>query len=150
MSIEANKAIVRRLYEEVYEKGNVAVVDELIAPEYVLRNAASGWRSSQNRGPEVYRHMVRAWRETPPVYTVTIEQMIAEGDKVVTVFTFAGTQRGDLAKGPFGPIKPTGRLLNLPDIMISRISDGKIVEEWESANWASIWQQLGAIPPPTS
>jgi predicted ester cyclase len=65
---------------------------------------------------------------------------------VVTVCTWSGTHKGNLAYGPTGPIKATGRLVNIPDIIVSRLSEGKIVEEWESANMGSIWQQLGAIP----
>ena len=66
----------------------------------------------------------------------------------MTVYTFAGTHKGDLAFGPAGPIKSTGRRMSVPDIIVSRISEGKIVEEWESANMGSVWQQLGAIPGP--
>ena len=150
MSTEENKAIVRQLYEELYQKRNTAILDELIAPEYVLRFAAAGWQPSVTRGPAVYREFMKVWWEALPDFSVGIEQLIAEGDSVVTVCTWSGTHRGDLAYGPSGAIKPTGRRMSLPDIITSRISEGQIVEEWESANMGSLWQQLGAIPSPAS
>jgi predicted ester cyclase len=150
MSVEENKAIVRRLYGELYQKRNTAILDELLAPDYVLRFAADVWQPSVTRGPAVYREFMKVWWEAIPDFAVTIEQMLGEDDRVVTVCTWSGTHRGDLAYGPAGPIRPTGRRLNLPDIIVSRISEGQIVEEWESANMGSVWQQLGAIPSPQS
>jgi predicted ester cyclase len=148
MSTEENKATVRRLYDEYYGKRNDAVLDELIAPEYVLRNAWTGWRTRPVQGPAVYKAFMQVWWGAFPDFAASIEQMVAEGDRVLTICTWSGTHQGVFPRGPVGAIEPTGRRLNLPGMIVSRIVAGKIVEEWESANWGSVWQQLGALPTP--
>jgi len=148
VSTEENKAIVRRLYEELYEKRNIAVVDEVFAPDYVRHMAFVGWQTSKLRGTEVYRNDMKHVWPTFPDLTVTVEQMIAEDDKVVTIAMLSGTQMGDEPGGPCGAIKATGRRVTVPIAIVSRLSEGEIVEDWESDNFGSFWQQLGAIPTP--
>lgn len=149
MSTEEHKAIVRRLFEELYRKRKMAVLKEVIAPDYVLRTVADtgGWRSSKRRGPECYEGFMKVWWEAFPDFSGTIDQMVAEGDKVATVCTFSGTHRGGFPWGPFGTVAPTGRHFDLPDLVVSHIVDGMIVEEWESVDHGSLWRQLGVIPP---
>ncbi len=91
------------------------------------------------------------WESLPDLYP-TIEQLIAEDDKVVVVCTFTATHRVDLPMGPTGLIKAKGRMLNLPIIYVFRLAEGRIVEGWESRNDGSLWQQLGATitPPPAA
>lgn len=148
MSTEENKAVVRRLYEELYQKRNIAVVDEVFAPDYVRHMAFVGWRTSKLRGPEVYRDDMTHLLPTFPDLSVTVEQMIAEGDKVVTIAMVSGTQMGDEPGGPHGVIKATGKQVTIPIAIVSRLAEGRIVEDWESDNFGSFWQQLGAIPTP--
>ena len=144
MSTEENKAIVRRLWEEFYQGRDAGVLDELFADDYVFRFAATGWRAREGR--EGYKGGGKVWWGAFPDLSFNLEKMFAEGDLVVAFFTLTGTQQGDWTRGPNGvTIKATGRPLNLPDIVVYRIHDGKIVEEWESLNEGSLWQQLGAI-----
>ena len=147
MSIEENKAIVRRLWEELFQNKNTAIVDELFAPAYVRRMAGAGWETTPGRGPEVYRSDMKAIWPAFPDATATIEQLIAEGDRVATLLTFSGTHHGDWP-GPNGVIRATGRRVTLPIAIVYRISEGKIVEDWESDNNGSVWQQLGAVASP--
>jgi predicted ester cyclase len=148
VSSEESKALVRRLYREVYQLRNLDALEEVIAPDYVLRTVAAGWRPSQLRGPAVYRGSLKVWAEALPDFSCTIEQLIAEGDRVVTVYSFTGTHTGDFPWGPAGAIPATGRKVSLPGITVSRITKGQIVEEWDSLNMGSLWRQLGALPSP--
>jgi len=145
MSTEENKAIVRRLYEEFYRKRNADVLDELISPDYVRHFAGEGWNDQKARGPEAYRQEMKAVTSAFPDFTFTNEQLIAEGDRVAVVSVFSGTHRGDWP-GPSDVIRATGRRVVLPIIIVTRISEGRIAEDWESDNNGSGWQQLGAIP----
>jgi steroid delta-isomerase-like uncharacterized protein len=135
--LEENKAIVRRVIEEV-DKGNWAIFDELLARDYVYH---------MPRGPkpltrEEYEELMRAIRAAFPDQRVTIEDMIAEGDKVVTRYTSSGTHKGD-----FMGIPATGNKVVATGIVISRIADGKIAEDWEEFDGVGFMQQLGIIPP---
>ncbi len=148
MSTEENKAIVRRLYEEFYRKRGTAVLDEIVAPGYVRHFAKVGWRDQKERGPEAYRHELESVGSAFPDFTFTIEQLIAESDRVAVVSRFTGTHQGDW-HGPYGVITATGRRVDLPIIIVTRISERRIAEDWESDNHGSLWQQLGVVLTPT-
>jgi predicted ester cyclase len=147
MSAKENKAIVRRFYEEYYNKRNEAVLDELISPDYVYwTSAPGGWRALPTRGPQCIREFTVTWRNAFPDFVYSIESMIAEGDRVVTVNSFRGTHAGDFPRGPGGQsIKATGRLITVVEIVMSRVSAGQVVEEWQSFNTAALWRALGAV-----
>jgi predicted ester cyclase len=91
--------------------------------------------------------MRAVWNALPDL-SITIEQMIAERDQVVVTCIIRGTHQADYPGGPSGGIKASGRQLNLPDIVVFRVVDGKIVEDWESMDFGSLWEQLGGIPSP--
>jgi steroid delta-isomerase-like uncharacterized protein len=139
MSTEENKALVRRFDEEVWGKGNLAVADELLATNFVLHAPP----------PEVapdlegYKQWVSTARTAFPDLQTTIEDMIAEGDKVVTRWTVRGTHKGEIMG-----IAPTGKQVTMTGISIDRIEGGKIVEEWNEMDMLGMMQQLGAVPPP--
>ncbi len=139
MSTEENKAIVRRGIEEFANQGNFAAIDELVASDYVFH--APGLPALH--GHEGFQQMVMMPRTAFPDLHFTIEDLIAEGDKVVTRFTARGTHRGELMGIP-----PTGKQVSFPGILISHISKGKIVEEWEISDALGMLQQLGVVPPP--
>jgi len=121
MSAE-NKAIVRRLFEEVINKGNLAVVDEIIAPNLVLHDPTVPGLPGGLEGAKQIATMVRTG--FPDVH-YTIEDIIAEGDRVVVRFTFRGNHKGD-----FRGITPTGEQVTVTGISIYRVVGGKIEEDW--------------------
>jgi predicted ester cyclase len=138
---EANKAIVRRMIDEILNgQGNLDVADELFAPEYVGHNPAS---PQDTRGPEGVKGFASMFRSAFPDVHFSVEDQVAEGDKVVTRWRGSGTHRGDL----FG-IAPTGNRASFVGITINRIEGGKVAEEWQIFDALGMMQQLGAIPSP--
>jgi predicted ester cyclase len=129
MSIEENKAVIRRLFEEFYRKRNTAVLDEIVSPDYVRHFGEAGWRDQKERGPEAYRQELKNVGSAFPDFSFTYEQLIAEGDRVAVVSVFSGTHQGDWRGPDGGMIMATGRRVTLPIIVVSRISGGKIVED---------------------
>ncbi len=120
MSVEANKAIIRRLVEEVLNQGKLDVIDELFAPTFVDRST-----EEQVPGPEGVRQFVSAVRAGFPDLLVSVDDLIAKGDKVVIRTTWQGTHQG-LYEGK----TPTGRRARRAMIQIFRLADERIVEEW--------------------
>jgi steroid delta-isomerase-like uncharacterized protein len=140
MSAEINKAIVRRLYEEVFNRRNLALADELAAPESISHEVPPDLAAS---GPEALRQVVRLLTTAFPDHHTTIEDLIAEGDKVVVRATFSGTHQG-----VFWGIAPTGRAFTQQQIHIVRITDGKVTEQWAMRDDLGMMRQLGVIPGP--
>jgi predicted ester cyclase len=138
---EANKGIVRRMIDEILNgQGNPDVADELFAPYYVGHNPAS---PVDTRGPEGVKGFASMFRSAFPDVHFSVEDQVAEGDKVVTRWRGSGTHRGDL----FG-IAPTGKGASFVGITINRIEGGKVAEEWQIFDALGMMQQLGAIPSP--
>ncbi len=138
MSTEPNKAIVRRYLEEAWNKGNVGILDELMAPNYA--RYMSGQASPLNR--EGQKQRITTFHSALPDLHLTIEDLIAEGDKVVFRITVRGTQQGMLMGVP-----PTGKQVTVTAIDIARVAEDKIVEHWGQMDTLGLLQQLGAIPP---
>ncbi len=139
MSVEENKTIERRYMEEVWTKGNLAAVDELVATNYVDHTPMPG-ASPDLQGLKQFVTVVTA---AFPDWQPTIEDMIAEGDKVVVRFRGSGTHKGE-----FMGIPPTGKQVTMMAIAIHRIAGGKIVENWLQADMLGMMVQLGVVPPP--
>lgn len=139
MSAEESKAIVRRFWG-VWEEGNIDLVDELLAPDYV--NHSPGI-PDQPTGPEGVKAVVSMFRSGMPDLRVIVEDMIAEDDKVAVRYTLEGTHEGEL----FG-LPPTGRRLSIKSITVERVSEGKIREHWRITDSLDMMQQLGVIPVP--
>lgn len=137
---EQNKALVRRFYEEAYTKGNLALIDELFDTNYVGHSPVG----ADMRGPSSAKQGVSSFRAAFPDLQFTIDDQIAEGDKVAVRSTLRGTHKGAV----FG-IPPTGTPVTLPGITIHRVAGGKIVESWISFDNQSLLQQLGAVPGPS-
>ena len=149
MSTEDNKAIARRLYEEVWNKGNVAALDELIAPNIVLHYdyPADVPVAVENQlSSEVIKQFVSQLRTTFPDYHFTVELQVAEGDMVVTRGTARGTHHGEYWGLTFKDIPPTGKQVMWTETAIDRIVDGKIVENWINEDAMGRLQQVGALP----
>jgi steroid delta-isomerase-like uncharacterized protein len=140
MSIEANKALVRRLVEGVWSTGNLAAADEILAPNMVDHAAQMGGGAGDREG---FKNQVRMFRAAFPDGHTRIDDMIAEGDKVVLRWTDGGTHRGE-----FMGIAATGRPVTITGIDIYCIADGKVVEYWCNEDELGLLRQLGAIPAP--
>jgi steroid delta-isomerase-like uncharacterized protein len=137
MSAEENKATFRRYVEEVGNEGNLDLVDEIFG-SYLSHQPAG---HTEERGPEDVKRFMGEFRGAFPDFHSTIEDMIAEGDKVVTRWTMRGTHQGE-----FRGIAPTGNRITVTGIGIFRFSDGKVVESWDNFDQLGMMQQLGAIP----
>jgi steroid delta-isomerase-like uncharacterized protein len=137
-SAEESKAIVRRFWG-VWEEGNIDLVDELLAPDYVNHTPAS---PDQPTGPEGVKGVVSMFRSAMPDLRVVIEDMIAgEDGKVAVRYTLEGTHEGEL----FG-VPPTGKRLSIKSISVERVSEGKIREHWRVTDSLDMMQQLGVVP----
>lgn len=133
---ENNKFLVRRFIDEVYNKGNLAVVDELLGSDFHLPDELPPGPP----GREPYKKHVVAWRAAFPDLHVAIEDMVAEGDKVVYRWNLQGTHRSE-----FMGVPPTGRELVASGIVIFRVANGRIVEAWQNYDSLRLFQQLGLV-----
>ena len=139
MSTEDNKALVRRVYEEVINKGNLNVADEALTSDYVYRSPGS----PEFRGPDGFKQLITMYRTAFPDLHLDVDELIAEGDTVVSRWTGRGTHQGELMGIP-----PTGKHVTVTGVVISRFSGGKAAEDWELIDTLGMLQQLGAIPAP--
>ncbi len=137
MSTEKNKAILRRWVCEMWGGGNLALVDRFCSAEYVYSAPGIG----EVKGREALKNLVTEYRTAFPDLNNTIENQVAEGDQVVTRGTTRGTQQAAL-----GGIAATGKAIVVPWVILSRIVDGKLVEEWELLDSLGMMQQLGVVP----
>ena len=138
MTTEANKAIIRRIVEEIQNRDNLALIDELLAPNFVNHTPAPGLPPDR----EGIKQLLSMFRAAFPDGSMTIEDMIAEGDKVVSRKTYRGTHQGE-----FLGIPPTGRHITVGLIDMMRLVDGQVVEHWNVGDDLSMLQQLGVLPP---
>ena len=134
---EANKDFVHHWLEEVWDKGNLAAIDDFVAPEYVLHDEPT---HSLIRGPEGIRQLISSVRSGLPDINVTAEDILADGDKVAYRWSARSTHRGELMGIP-----PTGKQVTMTGTDIYRIQDGKIVEAWSSRDALGLLQQLDAV-----
>jgi steroid delta-isomerase-like uncharacterized protein len=138
---EANKAVDRRSYEEVWNKGQMEVIDELIADDFVLHDPAL---PENLVGPDGFRQFVILYRTAFPDIQFAVEDQVAEGEMVAARWTATGTHSGELM-GPT-PIPPTGNQVVGTGITVVRISNGKYTELWNSWDALGLMQQLGVMP----
>ncbi len=131
---QAHKTLVRRFVDEAINRGNQEVVAEVCAEPAVGSPSGPGT-------PESVRELVLLYREAVPDAHWTIEQQVAEGDTVVTRFTARGTHRGALLG-----LAPTGKPMEVPGILISRLEGHKIAVTWAQADLLGLLHQLGVMP----
>jgi steroid delta-isomerase-like uncharacterized protein len=134
----ANKALARRLLEEAFNAGNVAVMDEILAEVFVNYDAAL---PEPGVGIEAAKASVTGYRDAFPDLKITIEEQIAEGDTVVTRWSARGTHQGDLMGIP-----PTGKQATVTGITIDTIAGGKITESRTNWDTLGLMQQIGVVP----
>ena len=139
MPQEQNKTIARRITEEIWGNGNLALIDELFAPNYVDHNPMPGL--APNR--EGLKQSVTMMQTAFPDLHTQVDDLVAEGNKVVSRFSGHGTQKGEIMGIP-----PTGKEVTVGGIQICHIVDGKVVEDWSELDYMGMMVQLGVVPPP--
>jgi steroid delta-isomerase-like uncharacterized protein len=135
---EENKALVRRYFEEIWDKGNLDLIKELFTTDFVRHGPTAA--EGEVRGQEGFESLVSMYRSALPDLRVSIEDLIAEGDRVVTRWTARGTHQGELMGNA-----PTGNPATVRGILVDRISGGKIEEEWADYDTLHLMQQIGAV-----
>lgn len=118
MSVEENKKSCYRCFEEVWNKGDLSVIPEVIAPDYVGHNLQGGYN-----GLEGFEKLVKAYRTAVPDQHWTVDEVFGEGDKLAIRLTITGTNTGK-----FGDTEPTGEAVNNVTLLVNRYVDGKCVE----------------------
>jgi len=141
VSIEGNKAIVLRYFAEM-DRGNIDVVDELIAEDYVDHNPALPGIAPGREGTRRYMQMLKT---AFPDANHTIDDIIAEGDKVMTRVTARGTFLGECMG-----YQPNGNVVEISGIAVHRVEDGRLVEHWAHADIAGFMRQIGAEAAPAA
>lgn len=139
MSTEENKASVHKAYEAASQHNLLSFIDTFIDPNQVDHSAPSGMPG----GIEGARQLAAMFLTAFPDLHFTVEDMIAEGDKVVARITMSGTQQG-----AFMGVHPTGKHVAWTTIDINRVAGGKSVEHWSEMNALGLMQQLGVVPAP--
>jgi steroid delta-isomerase-like uncharacterized protein len=139
VSIQENKAVVRRFIEELLSADNFSVADEILAPDFRFYFAGS----PEPMDLERYKAFLVMRRAAFPDRRFTVEDMVAEGDKVSARFTMRGTHQGE-----FRGMAPTGKTVTMTGIDIIRLREGKMVEDRVEVDQLGMLQQLGVIPTP--
>lgn len=137
MSAEEYKACSRRVFEEIWNRGNLDEIYEIFASDFVLHEPVAG----EIRGPEGYKKFVTMYRAAYPDLHFTVEDQIAEGDKVVNRLTFTGTHKGKLMGVP-----PSGEKITTTGITVCRYRGGKMLEAWANSDVLGMLQQLKVMP----
>jgi steroid delta-isomerase-like uncharacterized protein len=132
------KALVRRLFEEVWNQGNLAAIDELFAPSYIRYDPAA----PEAKGLAGFKQLVVMLRTAFPDLHFTLEEVIAEDDKVMTRALLRGTHRGE-----YLGIAPTGKPVAVMGMVVLRVTQGKFQEGWLMMDNLGLLQQLGVVPP---
>lgn len=137
MSIEENKAAIRRLIEEVWNKGNLAIIPEYVDASFVFHGPVM-----ELKGIEGYEQMITMLRTAFPDLHMVLEDMVAEDDKMAIRYSLSGTFKGNL-----GNITPTGKQVNLTGAIFFRFSNGKEVDALEFIDQLDMYKKLGVSPP---
>jgi steroid delta-isomerase-like uncharacterized protein len=134
MTTDQNKAVYRRFIQEVFNEGRLDALDALLSPSYVFHDAPPG--------PQAIAEVVRMFRAAFPDLAITIDELVAEGDKVCARATTRGTHRGPIFGFP-----STGKPVTMTGLTMVRIVDGRVVESWVKNDVAGLMRQLGAGSP---
>ncbi len=137
---EANKAVLRRYVEEILNQGNLALADELFSADYVFRAASF----PELRGREARKEFDKIHRNAFPDRRFTIDELVAEGDKVVGRWTLTGTHRGEWAG-----VAATGKKVSVSGISTFRVRNGRVTDEFVQWDALGFMQQVGAVPAST-
>lgn len=134
---DANKTLVRRLFDEVWNKGHQQVADELFAQNYNHHDSST---PDLGRGPDSEKKRVTLYRNAFPDIRFTVEDLIAEGESVTARWSCHGTHKGEL-----NGIAPTGRQFTISGISVARFTNGKMIEGYVNWDALGMMQQLGVV-----
>jgi len=137
-TLETNKALVRRLYEDGFNRGDLAVVDAIVAPDVVTHDPII---LDAPTGPDSIRGGIEMIRNAFPDFRVEVLDLIAEGDRVGSFLSMSGTNSGDYRRGGATHKKGTMRAF-----FLWRVADGRLAESWGMADRFQFLQQLGVVP----
>ncbi len=137
---EENKATSRRFYEELFNQGNLDAAEEIVTPDFVIHDPNI---PEEPPGPEGLKQFVTMYRNAFPDLNFTIEEQIADGEKVATRWVADGTHQGELMG-----LAPTGKRVTVRAFTLQRFSGGKIAEDWAHYDALGMMRQIGAIPEP--
>jgi predicted ester cyclase len=139
MSVEENKEIVRRFNEEAWNKGNMGVIDELVAPECLLAGITQ---------PE-FKAWITSVRQGTPDYQIHIDELLAEGDRVMMRWTTSGTPQQSAQGGPLVDTWPPGKPFNFSGVSAYTVRGGKVVSDWAVTNYTEMLVKAGGSPTPS-
>ncbi|HLI09773.1 MAG TPA: ester cyclase [Ktedonobacteraceae bacterium] len=137
MSTEANVAVARRVFDDLFSQGKLDAADEIYAPDHTSHDA----QAPGVNGAAAMKHYIGMYRAAFPDLHMAVDDIVAEGDKVVIRWTARGTHRGELMGVP-----PTGKQAVVTGINIIRVKDGRVAEEWINWDTLGLLQQLGVAP----
>ena len=138
MPINRTESLISRLFAEVFNQGNLAVVDELLSPDHFTHTSFCG----ASPGPGGLKWLIAMFRTAFPDLHCTVEDEIRDGDQFAAHWTMRGTHRGLFMGNP-----PTGRQVEVQGMIFGRIENGRIAEDWTLIDQIGILQQLGLVPP---
>lgn len=134
---EQNKALVRRIYEEIQDTGNLTLIDALFAPDVIVHDPFTG----VVQGIEAFRQLTAFFQNSFPGHKTRLEVFIAEGDYVAILHTHLATNNGSFMGMP-----PTGKTVTVPGLELFRIQNSKVVEFWRHDDDMGLLRQLGVLP----
>lgn len=134
---QENKSAVQRFYKEVINGRNLELIDQMLSPDFIEHEEVPGLEP----GPEGAKQFFAMIQAGFPDFHMNIEDVVAEGDKVVVRSTLTGTHKGE-----FMGIPPSEKQISVPVIDILRLADGKVAEHWGLTDNATMMEQLGATP----
>lgn len=140
MPTHQTDSLIRRIFEEAFNQGHLAIVDELLSPNHLAHNAFGG----APNGPQGLKWLITLFRSAFPDLQCTVEDEIHVDDRFAAHWTMRGTHKGSFLGNP-----PTGRLVVAQGIIFARTENGRIVEDWTLTDQLGILQQLGLVPPTT-
>ncbi len=146
MSAQENQALIARIFEEVWNQGNLDRIDQFMSPNYVDHDTGVSPIGPVANAPGLLaeeKAKVRIDRTAFPDLHFTVDDQLAVGDQVVTRWTVSGT-----LLGPLGQIPPTGKKASVQGVNIDRVENGKVVEGCSFFDMLSVLQQVGALPNP--
>lgn len=138
MTTENSETLARRMQEEVWNEGDLAAIDELLAEDFVQH---SPWEPSELRSREAFKRQVSEFHDAFPDLHGTVDEVIADGDRVANRFTMRGTH-----EGTFMGVEPTGDTVELTGTIFAHVEEGKITERWVVDDIFGFMKQLGELP----
>ena len=141
MSSDEKKAVVSRMVNEVIMGGNLDLMDELVAPDFINHNTIGSSDKGDTFGVEPFRQQLKGFREAFPDVKLSIIHLLVDGDLVTLYMRNQATHMG-----PFVSIPATGKKIDIVTVTIIRVVNGKFAERWSLVDRYNMFRQLGVIP----